>query len=259
MNKILCLLGGVFLSLCSCQGNAKSDREVTEIEKEKQTQVLVFSKTNGYRHASIERGTALIKELGTANNFRVSATEDSLEINTKRLAETDLIVFLNTTLDVLGPDQEQALEKYIRQGGAFFGIHSAADTEYDWPFYGQLVGAYFDGHPNNPNMRTARVFKSEQDHPTTAHFADTVVRKDEWYNYKSWNAEIIPLLYLDESSYEGGTNGDDHPIAWFHESLGGRSYYMGAGHDAAAFDEPDFQEHMLRAIQWTLGREVSGY
>ena len=217
--------------------------------------VLAFTKTEGYRHASIEKGVQTLRELGRENGFIVLQTETAEDFNPDNLKNFKLVVFLSTTMDVLDNNQQQAFENYIRNGGSFMGIHAAADTEYDWPWYGKLVGAYFDSHPNDPNVRQAKMDVLVQDHPATAHLDPTWVRTDEWYNYKSWNANITVLVNLDETSYEGGTNGDRHPIAWYHEYDGGRAFYTGGGHTDASFDEPDFRKHLLGGVLWCFDRK----
>ena len=217
-------------------------------------QVLVFTKTMGYRHKSIEKGVETLKKLGKENNFSITQTEDSLQFNETNLKKYDLVLFLSTTLDVLGPDQEQAFKNYINNGGNFMGIHAASDTEYDWPWYGNLVGAYFTSHPNDPNVREAKMNVVNREHLSTAHLNDTWIRNDEWYNYGNINPEIEVLIYLDETSYEGGTNGDNHPIAWYQEFDGGRVFYTGGGHTNESFDEPDFQKHLAGGINYCLGR-----
>ena len=124
-------------------------------------QVLVFTKTMGWRHGSIEKGVATLKEIGAQEGWQITQSEDSLAFNTENLAKTDLVIFLSTTGDILGPDQEAAFKSYIQNGGAFMGIHAATDTEFDWPWYGKLVGGYFKDHPNNPNVRKASLKKEK--------------------------------------------------------------------------------------------------
>ncbi|AWX44666.1 hypothetical protein HME9304_01669 [Flagellimonas maritima] len=217
--------------------------------------VLVFSKTTGYRHKSIEKGVETLRKLGRENGFIVLQTESSSDFNPQNLNNYRLVIFLNTTKEVLDDVQQKAFEKYIRNEGSFMGIHAATDTEYDWPWYGKLVGAYFESHPNDPNIINAKIDVLNREHPSTAHLNDTWKRSDEWYNYKNLNPDVSVLLNLDETSYEGGKNGKNHPIAWFHEFDGARAYYTGGGHSKASFDEPDFQQHLLGAIEWCLGRK----
>jgi len=217
-------------------------------------QILVFTKTMGYRHKSIEKGVETLKNLGKENNFSVTQTEDSLQFNEANLKKYDLVLFLSTTMDVLGTDQEQAFKNYINSGGNYMGIHAASDTEYGWPWYGKLVGAYFTSHPNDPNVREAKMNVVNREHLSTAHLNDIWVRNDEWYNYKNINPDMEVLIYLDETSYEGGTNGDNHPIAWYQEFDGGRVFYTGGGHTEESYDEPDFQKHLVGGINYCLGR-----
>ncbi|MEM8999073.1 MAG: ThuA domain-containing protein [Bacteroidota bacterium] len=215
--------------------------------------VLVFSKTAGYRHQSIEKGVATLRRMGRTNNFIVLQTETADDFTIDHLKNYLLVIFMSTTMNVLNEEQEAAFEAYIKGGGSFLGIHAAADTEYEWQWYGQLVGGYFESHPNNPNVRRAKIQVMSKEHPSTAHLVDPWIRNDEWYNFKNLNPNITVVLNLDETSYEGGTNGANHPIAWYHKFDGGRAYYTGGGHTEASYDEPDFQQHLLGAIQWCLG------
>jgi type 1 glutamine amidotransferase len=213
--------------------------------------VLVFSKTAGFRHDSIEAGVACIEGLGETHGFDVEATEDAGLFNDDSLSRFDVVVFLNTTGDVLDPSQEAAFERFIRAGRGYVGVHAAADTEYDWAWYGGLVGAYFTSHPP---VQEAIVRVADSAHPSTRHLPAEWRRTDEWYDYKSRPVETVGvLLTVDESTYEGGTMGGNHPIAWRHEYDGGRALYTGGGHTAESFSEADFVQHLLGAITWAAG------
>ena len=133
------------------------------------------------------------------------------------------------------------------------GIHAAADTEYDWPWYGQLVGAYCDGHPNDPNVREASIQLVNADHISTKHLPESWIREDEWYNYKNIQPDLQILLNLDESTYEGGTNGEEHPIAWYHDFDGGRSWYTGLGQTEESFVDPLYLQHLWGGIEYAAG------
>lgn len=216
--------------------------------------VLVFTKTEGYRHESISTGVKALRELGRKNNFIVIRTESSEDFTERNLKNYQLVVFLSTTGNVLDAEEEKAFENYINGGGSFLGIHAAADTEYDWNWYGKLVGGYFESHPNNPNVIKATVQLVDATHSSTKHLPETWVRHDEWYNYKNLNSEVNVTLNLDESSYVGGTNGDQHPIAWYHQVGEGRAYYSGGGHTNESYSESNFIQHLLGAIEWCLNR-----
>ncbi len=246
----LCVL---FLTNCGESKKLVSTKKNKSIEPSID-KILVFTKTNGYRHKSIEKGVQTLKELGASNTFVVTQTEDSLDFNTANLKNYKTVVFLNTTMDVLGTEQENSFKKYINDGGSFMGIHAACDTEYEWQWYGKLVGAYFNGHPNNPNVREALINVVNKKHAATKHLNDTWKRADEWYNYKEINPDVKVIMKLNENSYEGGTNGENHPIAWYHEFDGGRAFYTGGGHTKESFDEPDFRKHLIGGLFYCLGR-----
>ncbi|PNW30214.1 ThuA domain-containing protein [Formosa algae] len=214
-------------------------------------QVLVFSKTEGYRHKAIEIGVQTLQELGATNNFEVTHTEDATIFNAEDLKAYKVVIFLNTTGDVLNNEQQQQFKMFINKGGSFLGVHAASDTEFQWPWYGKLVGAYFLDHPKSCEATLSVV---DAKHESTKHFQGPLKRFDEWYNFKSINPDIIPLLLLDESSYEGGKNGDFHPISWYHEFDGGRSFYTGMGHTFEAYADSDFRSHLLGGVLYCLNR-----
>jgi type 1 glutamine amidotransferase len=214
--------------------------------------VLVFSKTTGFRHDSIPQGIQMVRDLGAANNFTVTTTEDSTQFNPTNLARFQAVVFLNTTGDVLDPTQQTALENYIRAGGGYVGIHSASDTEHDWPFYGQLVGSFFVSHPAI-QQATQRI--ENRAFPGTSGLGQTWTRTDEWYNFQTNpRANVRVLSTLDESSYSGGAMGADHPFTWCQSFQGGRSFYTGNGHNQATYGEPAFRALILGGIRYAAGR-----
>ncbi|MCW3092867.1 MAG: Crp/Fnr family transcriptional regulator [Ferruginibacter sp.] len=219
------------------------------IIKKKDPAVLIFSKTNGYRHASIPAGIEAIKQLGIANKFSVETTEDSLAFNDKNLAKYKAIIFLSPTGNVLGEEQQKALETFIKKGGGFVGIHAATDCEYNWPWYVKMVGASFLSHPA---QQVARLIVTDKTNIATKHLPDSWERKDEWYNFKNLNPDVHVLLKIDETSYTGGKNGDNHPMAWYHAYDGGRAFYTELGHTNESFSEPAFLQHLLGGIKYAL-------
>ncbi|MEV4517007.1 ThuA domain-containing protein [Dactylosporangium sp. NPDC049525] len=210
--------------------------------------VLVFSKTAGFRHDSIAVGTQAIRDLGTANNFAVEATEDATQFNATNLARFKAVIWLSTTGDVLNATQQTAFENYIRAGGGYLGVHAAADTEYDWAWYGGLVGAYFASHPA---IQTATVRVADATHPATAGLPAAWSRSDEWYNYRTNpRSQVHVLTTLDESTYSGGTMGSDHPNTWCRAYDGGRSFYTGMGHTQSSYAEAGFRSLLLGGIRY---------
>jgi cytochrome c len=224
---------------------ASCKKETTE------QRVLVFSKTNGFRHESIGPGKLALMELGRQHNFVVDTTEDASHFNEDNLKRYKAVVFLNTTQNVLNELQQADFKRFIEAGGGFVGIHAAADTEYEWHWYGKLVGAYFKSHPQ---IQEAKLKKVRAFGPNT--LPDEWVVTDEWYNFKSISKDIKVIYNLDESSYKGGENGENHPIAWYHEFAGGRSFYTGLGHTNESYADPKFLNHVLQGIQYAMGDDV---
>jgi type 1 glutamine amidotransferase len=213
--------------------------------------VLVFSKTAGFRHDSIPAGIAAIEELGAEHDFTVQATEDATRFTDEGLAGYRVVVFLNTTGDVLDASQQAAFERFIRQGGGFVGVHAASDTEYDWPWYGGLVGTYFDSHPA---IQPAILRVADETHLSTSALPAEWSRVDEWYNFRQPpGPEVTVLLRLDEDTYTGGNMGQDHPLSWYHPYDGGRSWYTGMGHTIESYSEPLFRAHLAGGILWAAG------
>jgi glucose/arabinose dehydrogenase len=219
--------------------------------------VLVFSRTAGFRHDSIDEGLAAIQTLAVANDFTVAHTENAADFNAANLAQFEAVVFLNTTGDVLNASQQTAFQNYIRAGGGYVGLHSAADTEYGWAWYGELVGAYFASHPA---IQQATIKVADHAHVSTAHLPDRWVRTDEWYNYRvNPRGDVHVLMTLDESTYSpgSGAQGFDHPISWYQYIEGGRSWYTGLGHRAQTYSEPLFRQHLLGGILFAAGQAPS--
>ncbi|WP_329082608.1 ThuA domain-containing protein [Streptosporangium sp. NBC_01469] len=215
-------------------------------------EVLVFSKTAGFRHDSIPTGIQAIRDLGTANGFTVTATEDANAFNASNLATYEAVVFLSTTGDVLNATQQTAFQNYVNGGGGYLGVHAAADTEYDWAYYGQLVGAWFSGHPA---IQQATVKTEDNTHPATSHLGATWSRSDEWYNYRTNPRSTARVLQsLDEGTYSGGTMNGDHPITWCHPQGSGRSFYTGLGHTIQSYAEPAFRSLLLGGIKYAAGQ-----
>ncbi len=212
--------------------------------------ILVFSKTAGFRHESIKDGIKAIQKLGVENGFKVDTTEDAGKFTEENLKQYSAVVFLSTTGTILDSYQKNAFERYIQSGGGFAGIHAATDTEYHWPWYNKLVGAYFASHPA---IQDAKLDIVDNTHLSTKHLPKEWKRKDEWYNFKSIHPLTKKLLTIDESSYQGGSNGKDHPMSWHHEYEGGRAWYTALGHTKESYTEDNFLKHLLGGIQYAIG------
>jgi type 1 glutamine amidotransferase len=214
--------------------------------------VLAFSRTTGFRHDSIPTAIGAVQALGDQNGFGVDATEDPSVFTDSGLSGYTAVIFLLTTGHILEGGQQVAFERFIAAGNGYVGVHSAADTEYDWSWYGGLMGAYFASHPE---IQPAALRREDTDHPSTRSLPDIWLRIDEWYNFQTdprANSEIHVLASIDESSYAGGTMGD-HPIAWYQSYAGGRAWYTAGGHTSESYSEPLFLAHLLGGIEYAAG------
>ena len=212
--------------------------------------VLVFTKTKAYRHKNISDGVYALREIGKGT-FEVEQTEDSGVFTSDNLKRFSTVIFFSTTGDVLNKEQQGAFEHYIHSGGGFVGIHAAADTEYDWPWYGKLVGAWFKDHTN---VILATVRREDKTHVSTIEFPDAWRRADEWYRFRTNPRENVRVLVtVNDQDLGKVTMNGDHPISWMHEFEGGRAWYTGMGHTKESFLEPEFRNHVLGGIVWAMG------
>lgn len=225
---------------------------VLSVAQSNTPKVLIFSKTLRYYHESIPSGIAAIMKLGQANGFDVDTTKNADFFTDNSLKKYAAIIWLSTTGDVLNPSQQAAFERYIQAGGGYVGIHSASASEKDWEWFGKLTGAVFVNHPPDPVDGIVQVADAKD--PSTRHLPKRWKRKDEWYNFKKRMTDVHVLLTADETTYQGGTEGTYHPLAWKHSFDGGRSFYTALGHLDEAYNDPLFQKHILAGIQYSIGK-----
>jgi type 1 glutamine amidotransferase len=219
-------------------------QSATEAER-----ILIFSRTAGYRHDSIPTAVTTLRKLAAQEGFAADHSEDAGDINPANLARYRIVVFASTTGDILDDAQQQALQEFMHHGGGFVGVHAAADTEYDWAWYGELVGTYFRSHP--PGLHSTLVQPERGGKPAGKPWPI----RDELYNYRSNpRGQVRVAATIDERTYEGGTMTADHPITWCHAFDGGRSWYTGLGHDPAVYDDANFLAQLRRGLRYAAGR-----
>lgn len=262
--RLVRLHGIVAPGACATMGGtvkARGPMTETSLAAERAVRLLVFSRTAGFRHPSIADAHRVLGALGPADRIVPTITEDPAIFTDEGLAAFDVVMFANTTGDVLDDAQQGALERFVRRGKGWVGVHSAADTEYTWPWYGRLVGAYFTRHPLLPVE--VEVTTEDDTHPSTAHLPETFVFTDEIYNFdRNPRQDNAILLTVDEDGFifpnfpPGPNMGEDHPIAWYKEFEGGRSFYTNLGHRPESWSDPRFVQHLLAGVRWA-GRPVS--
>ena len=206
--------------------------------------VLAFTKTAAFHHDSIP---AAVDAVRAQRRYAVDVTDNASAFTTRNLRRYAAVVFLLTTGDVLDPPQQRAFQRYIGRGGGYAGFHSATDTEYDWPFYGRLVGAYFKDHPS-VQPATVAVVGAFAD---AARLPSRWIRTDEWYDFRTNPRRRVHVLAtIDESTYQGGAMGADHPLVWCHRSGKGRAWYSAMGHTPESWADPAFRRHVLAGIRF---------
>lgn len=253
--RLLIIAVTVFFAMALNGCDENTPETVETLVAEGDYSLLVFSKTAGWRHDSIEAGIEAVAELGREHGFSVTATEYAGHFTEENLRRYNAVLFLNTTETVFDETQREAFKSYIQRGGGFAGVHSATDTEYGWPWYGELVGAWFDNHPNDPNVREAIIRVVNPDHSATEMLPEEWQREDEWYNFGYMNDDVNVLLELDTDSYEGSDHPGNHPIAWYHDFDGGRAFYTALGHTIESFSEELFLSHLAGGLKYAMDME----
>ena len=222
-----------------------------------QFKVMLFTKTDGFHHQSIHEGVDGVRQLASRHNFVVDWQENASVFSDKGLESFQAVIFLNTTGNVLNDEQQAAFEKFIKSGKGYVGVHSAADTEYDWAWYTKLVGMMFKIHPQ---QQTAYLNVQDSNFPGMERFPKKLLWTDEWYEYSERKSNDLKVLVtVDEKTYDPkvkwGTNegkgmGAVHPISWYHNYDGGRAFYTGLGHIGLVFSDQTFLDHLYGGIYW---------
>lgn len=226
--------------------------------------ILVFSKTNGYRHKDAIRGAnAAILSIANAHGWSVFFTENGAVFNRADLRRFRATIWNNTSGDVLNDEQKKVFRSYVEDGGGFVGIHGAGgDFRYAWRWYVEtLIGAQFIGHTLFPQFPMATVRVENHDDPATRELPKQWSRSDEWYSFKpSPRANGVTVLAtLDETTYRPRMAwkdigmGSDHPVIWKHRIGDGRAFYSAIGHRASAYQEPNYVAVLRGAIAWAAG------
>ncbi|MER7538586.1 ThuA domain-containing protein [Streptomyces sp. NPDC097704] len=221
--------------------------------------VLIYTRTAGYRHDSIPAGATALAELAAELGRAAEVTEDPAAFTPERLTGCAAVVLLSTTGNVLTPKGRAAFEAYLRGGGSLLAVHAAANAEPDWPFYGELLGTRFDGHPE---IQPGTVLVDDRDHPATAPLPERWDRTDEWYNFTSDPRDpcgsVRVLARADETTYRGGTHGADHPLVWCRGIDRGRFFFTALGHAPETYGTPVFRAHLRGALTWLTAGHGSG-
>jgi type 1 glutamine amidotransferase len=250
----------------------------------KPRKLLIFSKTNGFHHASIATGKLAFTEMGKKTGaFEAVVSDDLSNFEPDKIKQFDAIMFLSTTQDPFGPSEnewkamddkqkaeakakEEPLKKslleFVKSGKGFIGIHAATDTFYDWPEYGQMIGGYFDQHPWTADKHVSiKVEPGQEKNPLVAMFdGKSVDFNEEIYQLKDPydSSKLDMLLRLDPAKSDMNVQNihrkdQDFGVAWVHHFDKGRVFYCSIGHNHEMYWNPTILSHYLAGIQWAIG------
>lgn len=227
------------------------------VQAQPQFRALLVTKTGGWHHESIVDGVPALQALARRHNFRLDRHQDRIPLSDQLLSNYEVIILLNTTENIFNEEEQAAFEKFIRAGKGYVGIHAASDTEYDWPWYNQLVGRMFRIHPA---VQTAMLDVRQPNFPGLERWPRRLLWTDEWYEFTEEKVEGLNyLLTVDEKTFKAEANwgrvagtgmGDFHPIAWYHQFDGGRAFYTALGHMPEVYQDKLFLEHVYGGIYW---------
>lgn len=225
----------------------------TGLVQAQQFKALVYTKTAGFRHQSIPNAVVALKKMGEKQVFSVHASEDPKVLSEENLMKYDVLILVSSTGTIFDEAGRASLQKFVQSGKGVVGVHAAADSEYDWPWYNQMMGAYFLAHPAQQTLRLEVV---DDNHPSTWHLPKNWMWTDELYEYRNINPDLNILLNADESTYKVAKgNGENHPMAWYHEFEGGRVFYTALGHVDSAWEDDVFLKHLYGGIWYAATGE----
>lgn len=222
--------------------------------------VLVYSGSTGYRHDSIPAAVEAVKAMATKAGYEVDATEDPEVFTAEKLKTYKAIVFVSTSTDPKKPESEwfvgpkrDALQGFLQNGKGIVALHAAGDSHYHWPWYGRMIGGYFERHPKGTPKGVVTVF--DANHPATARLPKNLERNDEWYYYKDFDPTLRVLVTIDPATIgEGEADVNPNPLVWCHDFGGGRVFYSGLGHTAESYSEPYIADVITGGLVYAVGQ-----
>jgi type 1 glutamine amidotransferase len=222
--------------------------------------VLVYSGSTGYRHDSIPAAVEAMKAIVTKSGYAVDATEDPEVFTVEKLKAYKAIVLVSNSTDPKKPESEwfvgprrDALQGFLKDGKGIVALHAAADSHYHWPWYGKMIGGYFQSHPKGTPKGVQTVVDAK--HPATAKLPKTIERNDEWYYYKDYDPTMRLLITIDPATIgDGEADVNPNPLVWSHDYGGGRVFYSGLGHTSESYSEPYMVTLLTGGLAYALGK-----
>jgi uncharacterized protein len=222
--------------------------------------VLIYSGSTGYRHDSIPAAVEAVKAISTKAGYTFDATEDPEVFTAEKLKAYKAIVFVSTSTDPKKPESEwfvgakrDALQGFLKDGKGVLALHAAGDSHYHWPWYGKMIGGYFERHPKGTPKGVVTVV--DRKHPATAKLPKTLERNDEWYYYKDFDPTLHVLITVDPATIgDGQPDVNPNPLVWYHAYGGGRVFYSGLGHSSESYSEPYLVTLISGGLKYAVGK-----
>lgn len=223
-----------------------------------QFKALLIVDAAGFQHESTFDAVPALQKLAARHDFQLDLKQRARRLTEEKLQEYEVVIMVNTTGDIFNDTEQAAIEKFIQSGKGWVGVHAASDTEYDWKWYTDMVGHMFKIHPK---VQTAMVDVHDTSFPGLTSWPERRIWTDEFYEYFEGDKKpgFNYLITIDESTYDvnakWGDNvakghGDFHPMSWYRNYDGGRSWYTNFGHVPAVFSDVAFLEHLYGGIFW---------
>ena len=219
--------------------------------------ILYVTQSMGFRHSSLHLSEDIIEELGTANGYDVTLTHKFERFaNPETLKTFDVIIFYTTLELPLSDAQKKAFLDWIKSGKGFIGLHSATDTYYKWPEYGEMIGGYFDGHPWTENS-TVGISAFDRKNRFSSHFEESFKLQEEIYQFRNFNKDKVTVtMSLDKANTDmtlKGIKAAEFPLTWYRDYGKGRVFYTALGHRSEVWQDQRYQKMVLNAIKWAAG------
>ncbi|MCG3199406.1 MAG: ThuA domain-containing protein [Candidatus Omnitrophica bacterium] len=243
-------------------------------EDPKPKKLLVLTFCGGFKHSCLEIAEKTIAQIGRDSGvFEAEALNlwqlrpDLINLSfltPEYMNRYDGFLFFTTTGDNVKAteEQKQGILNAIKDGKALIGTHTTTDSFYNWPEWGEMVGAYFDGHPWNAGDPPVTLKVEDKNHPATAMLGDEWVIQDEIYQFREpYSREKLHVLLSLDNSKTDMEKGDrihrgkdgDYAVAWCREYGKGKVFYTALGHREDVWTNPTFQAHLLGGIKWAFG------
>jgi uncharacterized protein len=238
---------------CAC-----GPEESPSVSAQGKPRILYITQSRGFKHGVLPESEKIMADLSAKNGFELTVSQEAENVITpENLKNLDVVIFYTTGELPLSAEQKSAFLDFIKSGKAFIGFHSATDTFYNWPEYGEMIGAYFKSHPWT-SRDTVTIKTPDRKFPVTKHWEESFKLTEEIYQFRNFNAENVKVtMSLDTANTDmtkKGIEAKEFPISWYRSYGKGRVFYSALGHNPEVWRDQRFQTMIVNAIKWATGQ-----